>query len=235
MGGNPRKKHFWQPILNKFNARLIAWKGRFLSLAGRICLIKLVFTTLPIFYLSFFKAPASVCKSITSIQRRFLWGWGKDNRAISWVSWENLCKSKDEGGLGLKNIRKFNYALLAKWRWCLVSEEIGKWRHARFVWEFAQEEDLLRVISEVNLNKKVNDVHVWGREKTRLFTVKSMYECLVNDVSGTHVALFKHFWKSKAMPNVLITASRVLMDRMPTRVRLIRRRVATNTSSCAMY
>ena len=66
-------------------------------MAGRICLIKSVITVVPLFYLSLFKAPDSICKSIISIQRRFLWGWGKESRPISWVSWQDLCKSKDDG------------------------------------------------------------------------------------------------------------------------------------------
>ena len=73
VGGNPRKKQFWELVVNKINARLISWKGRFLSMAGRICLLKSVFTAIPIFYLSFFKSSASVCSSIISIHRKFLW------------------------------------------------------------------------------------------------------------------------------------------------------------------
>jgi len=72
VGGNPKKKQLWEPILEKLRARLSAWKEIFLSLARKICLIKLVITTLPLFYISFFKGPESVCKNITSIQRRFL-------------------------------------------------------------------------------------------------------------------------------------------------------------------
>lgn len=62
VGGNPRKKEFWEPVVNRISSRLSAWKGRFLSLAGRIYL--------------FFKTPESVYKRIVNIQRRFLWGWG---------------------------------------------------------------------------------------------------------------------------------------------------------------
>jgi len=76
VGGNPTKKLFWEPIIDRLSAKLNVWKGRFLSLAGRICLVKSVFTSLPLFYLSFFKAPEAVCDKIISIQRRFLWDGG---------------------------------------------------------------------------------------------------------------------------------------------------------------
>ena len=107
VGGNPRKKQFWELVVNKINARLSTWKWRFLSMEERICLIKSVFIAIPLFYLSFFKAPVSVYNRITSIQRRFLWAWGTYNRAIFWVRWENICKPFEEGGLGIKDIRKF--------------------------------------------------------------------------------------------------------------------------------
>lgn len=80
VGSNLRKKEFWEPIVNKLSARLSAWKGRFLSLAQRICLIKLVLIALPMFYLSFYRAPESIYNRLICIQRRFLWGWGKENR-----------------------------------------------------------------------------------------------------------------------------------------------------------
>jgi len=55
-------------------------------------------------------------------------GWGKENKSISWVSWKVLCKPREEGGLGLRDIRKFNSALLAKWRWHYISDEKGRWK-----------------------------------------------------------------------------------------------------------
>jgi len=94
VGGNPRKKVFWEPVLTKLKARLSAWKGRFLSLAGRSCVIKYVLTAVPLFYLSVFKAPESVYKSIINIQRIFLWGWGKENRPISWYAGKTYAKQK---------------------------------------------------------------------------------------------------------------------------------------------
>jgi len=129
VGGNPRRKKFWEPVIDKLETRLSTWRGRFLLMAGRICVIKSVLTAVPLYYLSLFRAPELVCKNINRIQSRFLWGWGKEKKPISWVSWKNVCKSKQEGGLGMIDVRDFNHALLAKWKWRWLSEEKGRWKY----------------------------------------------------------------------------------------------------------
>jgi len=57
-----------------------------------------------------------------------LWGWGAEGRKIAWTSWENICKEKEEGGLGIRSIELFNKALLEKWLWRLGSQESGLWK-----------------------------------------------------------------------------------------------------------
>ena len=64
VGGNPRKKKLWESILNKLKVRLNMWKERFLSIAGRVFLIKYVITTVSLFYLSLFRALDSVCEAL---------------------------------------------------------------------------------------------------------------------------------------------------------------------------
>jgi len=97
-------------------------------MSGRVCLIKSVFNALPLFYFSFFKAPAIVCKIIRRAQAKFLWGWDFEGKKIVWVAWDKICSPIDMGGLGIKNVRKFNVALLAKWLLRLRLEEVGVWR-----------------------------------------------------------------------------------------------------------
>ena len=46
--------------------------------------------------------------------RKFWWSYNSDSRKIHWVKWERLCESKEDGGVGFKEIDKFNEALLAK-------------------------------------------------------------------------------------------------------------------------
>jgi len=53
---------------------------------------------------------------------------GSDQKCISWVKWEIVCKPMKEGGLEIKDIQKFNHTLLVKWKWRLLIEEKGKWK-----------------------------------------------------------------------------------------------------------
>lgn len=75
---------------------------------------------MPIFYVSFFKAPKTVGDIIIKIQRDFLCCSEDGKRKICWESWNNICKPKNKGGLRIKNIYNFNASLLGKWRWELM-------------------------------------------------------------------------------------------------------------------
>jgi hypothetical protein len=108
--------------------RLRGWRKRYVSLGGRIVLLNSVLNSIPIFYLSFLKAPAIVLKKIIRIQREFLWGGVKGGRSISWVKWKEVCKPKSQGGLGVRDVGKVNLSLLIKWRWKLLQGEEAVWK-----------------------------------------------------------------------------------------------------------
>lgn len=67
VGDNLRKRKFWKEVLNKVRKKLSKWKGKNLIFAGRVCLIKSVFTIVPLYYISIFKAPMEVCKDLTRL------------------------------------------------------------------------------------------------------------------------------------------------------------------------
>jgi len=120
-----KKKEFWTGVVDRVKRRLSSWKGRLLSMAGRICLIKSVLCSIPLFYLSLFKMPVGVANEIVSVQRNFLWGWGSDGRKVAWASWKKVCEAREDGGLGVIDLRIFNLALLGKWIWRLGSDKGG--------------------------------------------------------------------------------------------------------------
>lgn len=46
---------------------------------------------------------------------------------IAWVNWSHVCKSKELGGLGIKDLTLFNKALIRKWKWRSLNEANGLW------------------------------------------------------------------------------------------------------------
>ncbi|GKV37932.1 hypothetical protein SLEP1_g45894 [Rubroshorea leprosula] len=59
---------------------------------------------------------------------KFFMGGGGEERKIKWVNWDKVCKKKEEGGLGVRELRKFNLALLGKW-WGRFAEKMeGLWK-----------------------------------------------------------------------------------------------------------
>ncbi|XP_057432142.1 uncharacterized protein LOC130724891 [Lotus japonicus] len=73
------------------------------------------------------KMPSGVVNTCNSIMREFLWGGGGEVRKIAWVSWTSICKPKEVGGLGIKDLSIFNKSLLGKWRWRYLNEPDSFW------------------------------------------------------------------------------------------------------------
>jgi hypothetical protein len=72
--------------------------------------------------------PVKVWRRIVRIQREFLWGGVGGGRKISWVRWNSVCQTKENGGLGVRDVRVLNVSLLAKWKWRLLDEKPGLWK-----------------------------------------------------------------------------------------------------------
>jgi len=126
--GSHKRVSFWEGVIERVKSRLGRWKGRFLSLAGRVCLSKSVLSSIPLFYISMYKLPSAVLKEIEKNQRRFLWGWGSEGRKLAWVSWKKACKLREADGLGILNLKLFKTTLLGKWIWHLETEKSGLWK-----------------------------------------------------------------------------------------------------------
>lgn len=53
----------------------------------------------------------------------FWWGHNRQNvKGINWMSWERLSINKMNGGLGFKNLRAFNNAMLGKRAWKFMTD-----------------------------------------------------------------------------------------------------------------
>jgi len=82
-------------------------------------------TSLPVYALSFFKALSGIISSTESLLNNFFWRGSEEHRKISWIGWHNVCLQKEFGGLEVRQLRKFNYALLGKWCWRMLVYRSG--------------------------------------------------------------------------------------------------------------
>jgi len=141
LGANMRKFSSWQPIMEKIQNRLSSWKASCLSRAGKLVFIKVVLSSLSVYYLSIFKMPKRVENEINKIQRRFLWSGKHGGRYSALVRWEVVQRPKVKGGLGVDDLLLKNAALLFKWWWRYACEEGPLWR--RVVQSLHKEDQVL--------------------------------------------------------------------------------------------
>ncbi|XP_059630150.1 uncharacterized protein LOC132273143 [Cornus florida] len=128
LGAPSRCVGVWDPVVDRFERRLVGWKQQYLSKGGRVTLIKSTLSCLPTYFISLFQIPSSVAERIERLQHNFLWGGKGEEFKFHLVRWKQVCRPIRNGGLGLRRLVLFNKALLGKWLWRFGMERHWLWR-----------------------------------------------------------------------------------------------------------
>ncbi|WVZ85517.1 LOW QUALITY PROTEIN: hypothetical protein U9M48_032438 [Paspalum notatum var. saurae] len=114
------KNSDWRHIEERFEKRLSGWKGKLLSVGGRLVLINSVLSSLPMFMLSFFAIPKGVLKKLEQNDQH--------KKKYHLIKWDQVRQPKQQGGLGIIDLRKFKInAFSSKWLFKLANED-GIWQ-----------------------------------------------------------------------------------------------------------
>ncbi|KAM2832420.1 hypothetical protein COP1_032373 [Malus domestica] len=140
---------------------------------------------------------------------KFWWSGDSRKRKIRWLNWSVLCKSKQEGGLGFRDLYAFNLALLAKQAWhFLHNPEALVYRvfKARYflATDFLEAQEKVELIQRIPLSlRNIADCRVWHYDRHGRFTVQSAYHVAQGimaasgeGVEGSHSYTSNNVWRS---------------------------------------
>ncbi|GKV34368.1 hypothetical protein SLEP1_g42745 [Rubroshorea leprosula] len=130
--------------------------------------------------------------------RVFLWGGGvggnEEKRKISWVKWEDICGSKVNGGLGVPDLNRRNWALLGKWWYRLGDGKEGLWKRVVLEKYYGGGQEVnITDVEKLRVSKIWGDILRIGGKSNRLKTmlVKG-FKWEVGD--GSRVGFWRQIW-----------------------------------------
>ena len=97
-----------QPLVDKIIKKIASWKGKLLSHAAILTLIRTCLASIPLYLLSFIKFPKWAIKPLNSHLAYCLWNDSEGNHKYHLANWDSISMPNDFGGLGVPNIRDLN-------------------------------------------------------------------------------------------------------------------------------
>ncbi|GKD91172.1 RNA-directed DNA polymerase, eukaryota, reverse transcriptase zinc-binding domain protein [Tanacetum coccineum] len=114
-------------LIDRVKAKVNNWMNKMLSYAGRLQLVSSILSSMQVYWASVFILPKSVIKDIDKLLKGFLWCQGEISRGKAKIAWKQVCKTKEEGGLCIKNLCLWNEVLMSKHLWNVVTMKDSVW------------------------------------------------------------------------------------------------------------
>jgi hypothetical protein len=104
-----------QPLIDEILKRIAGWRGKLLSYAARLTLIKACLASIHVYLLSFFKFSKWALDLINTQMANCLWNNFEGHMKLHLANWRLVCKRMDFGGLGIPDLANVNLCLLSSW------------------------------------------------------------------------------------------------------------------------
>ena len=84
-----------QPVVDKLINRIAGWRGKILSTAGKLTLLKSCLASIPIYLLSVIKFPKWAIEKINSQMGNFLWNDSEGKHKYHLSNWLSVAKKRN--------------------------------------------------------------------------------------------------------------------------------------------
>ena len=112
-------------VYDRFRSKLNAYQANRLSHAARLTLIKSVFASIPVYYMSNILFSKKFLAKLTAIIRNFWWSGIREEpstKSLCLRAWADMCTAKQDGGLGIRNLQAINQGLVLSAAWRLAKK-----------------------------------------------------------------------------------------------------------------
>jgi hypothetical protein len=125
----PLTRAEWQPLLDQVVKSVPAWQRGLVSREGRLVLINSVVTARAVHQMVVAEAPMWLLEEINKWMRAFFWAGGGEVRGGQClVAWSSICKPREFGGLGVKDLKLQGLALRVRWHWLRRTDQERPWK-----------------------------------------------------------------------------------------------------------
>ncbi|XP_039064616.1 uncharacterized protein LOC120209767 [Hibiscus syriacus] len=170
----------WDPVVQNFYKRLVGWKAKTLSMAGRLILMKAVLSSLPTYFMSLFKIPSSVIAKLNYIMAIFLWGGGVESSPRE---------------MDVEICKQYGVSVEEGWSWHVqLRRNLSDWKLDQF-------SDLMALIHNITLSLECSDGLVWRGNGEGVYTVNSSVKSCC-PASTTDSFWMKYVWRGLVPPKV---------------------------------
>jgi hypothetical protein len=124
----PLTKAQWQPMLDAAVHIVPAWQKGLIARPGRLTLIQSVMTARSVHHLLIAEAPRWLLEEMGKSFRGFYWAAKeRANGGQCIVAWNQVCRPRAYGGLGVKDLRVQGLALRVRWEWLKRTDPDRPW------------------------------------------------------------------------------------------------------------
>lgn len=106
------KREDIQPVVVKLIKRVAGWRGKLLSIAGKLVLLKSCLATIPIYLLSVIKFPKWAIESINSQMANFIRNDSEGKHKYHLANWPSLTRRREYGGWGTPDLSNLTSVFL---------------------------------------------------------------------------------------------------------------------------